>query len=104
ALGELVNFYAISDVVVLGGSFIEGIGGHNPIEAAYFDNVLISGKFIYNQKVLFEEVENVYFCEKLKDLNDKIHYLNLKAKISKKENLDLIIQTIQKGIDARKSL
>ncbi|EBD1749585.1 3-deoxy-D-manno-octulosonic acid transferase, partial [Campylobacter jejuni] len=24
--------------------------------------------------------------------------------ISKKENLDLIIQTIQKGIDARKSL
>ncbi|EDP4115099.1 3-deoxy-D-manno-octulosonic acid transferase, partial [Campylobacter jejuni] len=25
-------------------------------------------------------------------------------KISKKENLDLIIQTIQKGIDARKSL
>ncbi len=104
ALGELVNFYAISDVVVLGGSFIEGIGGHNPIEAAYFDNVLISGKFIHNQKVLFEEVENVYFCEKLKDLNDKIHYLNLKAKISKKENLDLIIQTIQKGIDARKSL
>ncbi|EDP2966949.1 TPA: 3-deoxy-D-manno-octulosonic acid transferase, partial [Campylobacter jejuni] len=27
-----------------------------------------------------------------------------KVKISKKENLDLIIQTIQKGIDARKSL
>ncbi|EAJ3928401.1 lipid IV(A) 3-deoxy-D-manno-octulosonic acid transferase [Campylobacter jejuni] len=104
ALGELVNFYAISDVVVLGGSFIEGIGGHNPIEAAYFDNVLISGKFIHNQKALFEEVENVYFCENLKDLNDKIHYLNLKAKISKKGNLDLIIQTIQKGIDARKSL
>ncbi|EIM3965294.1 3-deoxy-D-manno-octulosonic acid transferase, partial [Campylobacter jejuni] len=49
-------------------------------------------------------VENVYFCENLKDLNDKIHYLNLKVKISKKENLDLIIQTIQKGIDARKSL
>ncbi|MCW1333835.1 lipid IV(A) 3-deoxy-D-manno-octulosonic acid transferase [Campylobacter jejuni] len=104
ALGELVNFYAISDVVVLGGSFIEGIGGHNPIEVAHFNNVLISGKFIHNQKVLFEEVENVYFCENLKDLNDKIHRLNLKAKISKKENLDLIVQTIQKGIDARKSL
>lgn len=44
------------------------------------------------------------FAKNLKDLNDKIHYLNLKAKISKKGNLDLIIQTIQKGIDARKSL
>ncbi|XUP88897.1 hypothetical protein B6672_004010 [Campylobacter jejuni] len=51
---------------MLGGSFIEGIGGHNPIEVAYFDNVLISGKFIHNQKALFEEVENVYFCEKFK--------------------------------------
>lgn len=62
------------------------------------------GNLFTIKKVLFEEVENVYFCEKLKDLNDKVHYLNLKAKISKKENLDLIIQTIQKGIDARKSL
>ena len=103
ALGELVNFYAISDLVVLGGSFIEGIGGHNPIEVEHFDNALISGKFIHNQKILFEEVENVYFCENLKELNDKIHHLNIKAKISKKENLDLIVQTIQEGIDARKS-
>lgn len=103
-LGELVNFYAISDLVVLGGSFVEGIGGHNPVEVAHFNNVLISGKFIYNQKALFEEVENVYFCEDLKELNSIIHHFNLKAKISKKENLNPIIQTIQKGIDARKGL
>ncbi|AXP08710.1 lipid IV(A) 3-deoxy-D-manno-octulosonic acid transferase [Campylobacter hepaticus] len=103
-LGELLNFYAISDVVVLGGSFIEGIGGHNPVEVAYFNNVLISGKFIHNQKVLFDEVENVYFCEDLKTLNRQIHHANLKAKIFKKNDLKLIVQTIQEGIDARKSL
>ncbi|MBM0636987.1 lipid IV(A) 3-deoxy-D-manno-octulosonic acid transferase [Campylobacter sp. VicNov18] len=104
ALGELVNFYAISDVVVLGGSFIKGIGGHNPIEAACFNNTLITGKFIHNQKALFEEVQNVYFCEDIKKLNDQIHHLNLKAKIFKKENLKPILNTIQEGIDARKSL
>jgi 3-deoxy-D-manno-octulosonic-acid transferase len=30
-IGELVNLYAISDIVILGGSFVKGIGGHNPL-------------------------------------------------------------------------
>lgn len=100
-LGELVNFYAISDVVVLGGSFIENIGGHNPIEVAQFDNILISGKFIHNQESLFKSVENVNFCENLKDLDDKIHSLKQKAKLKKEKNIDTIIQAIKEGIDAR---
>ncbi|EOH4447082.1 lipid IV(A) 3-deoxy-D-manno-octulosonic acid transferase [Campylobacter coli] len=103
-LGELVNFYAISDVVVLGGSFFEGIGGHNPIEVAHFNNVLISGVYIYNQKSLFQEVDNVCFCEDLKELDDIIHNYNLKAKITHNHNLSTIIQAIQEGIDARKSI
>lgn len=103
-LGELVNFYAISDVVVLGGSFFEGIGGHNPIEVAHFNNVLISGVYIHNQKSLFQEVDNVYFCEDLKGLDGIIHNYNLKAKITHNHNLSTIIQAIQEGIDARKSI
>lgn len=103
-LGELVNFYAISDVVVLGGSFFEGIGGHNPIEVAHFNNVLISGIYIHNQKSLFQEVDNVYFCEDLKELDGIIHNYNLKAKIAQNNDLSIIIQAIQEGIDARKSI
>lgn len=103
-LGELVNFYAISDVVVLGGSFFEGIGGHNPIEVAHFNNVLISGVYIHNQKSLFQEVDNACFCEDLKELDDIIHNYNLKAKITHNHNLSTIIQAIQEGIDARKSI
>lgn len=103
-LGELVNFYAISDVVVLGGSFFEGIGGHNPIEVAHFNNVLISGIYIHNQKSLFQEVDNVYFCEDLKELDGIIHNYNLKAKIAQNNDLSTIIQAIQEGIDARKSI
>ena len=103
-LGELVNFYAISDVVVLGGSFFEGIGGHNPIEAASFENVIISGIYIHNQKKLFNEVENINFCENLEELDEKIHHLSQRAKISKKLDLKPMIKEIQENIDARKSL
>ncbi len=34
-MGVLVNIFAISDVVILGGAF-EKIGGHNPVEPAFF--------------------------------------------------------------------
>ncbi|MEA3354323.1 MAG: lipid IV(A) 3-deoxy-D-manno-octulosonic acid transferase [Campylobacterota bacterium] len=62
-MGELVNIYAISDLVILGGSFIQTAGGHNPIEPAYFGCKLISGKTIFNQKSLFECVEGYYLIE-----------------------------------------
>ncbi|TBR78096.1 3-deoxy-D-manno-octulosonic acid transferase [Campylobacter novaezeelandiae] len=104
SIGELVNFYAISDVVVLGGSFIEGIGGHNPIEAASFNNILISGIYFHNQKKLYEAVENIYLCSDISELDDKIHKLQKKAKINQKSNLNIIIESIKEGINARKSL
>ena len=56
-LGDLNNIYAISDVVILGGAF-EYIGGHNPVEPAFFGCKLISGENIFNQKSLFECVNN----------------------------------------------
>ena len=62
-MGELINLYAISDVVVLCGSFKDGIGGHNPLEPSYFKNKVISGPYIFNQKVLFSSVENIKICE-----------------------------------------
>ncbi|MBS4240546.1 lipid IV(A) 3-deoxy-D-manno-octulosonic acid transferase [Campylobacter vulpis] len=103
-LGELINFYAISDVVVLGGSFVEGIGGHNPIEVASFNNILITGIFIHNQENLFAEVENVNFCEDLTRLDFMIHHLSKKARISQNKDLSVIENAIKEGLNARKSL
>jgi 3-deoxy-D-manno-octulosonic-acid transferase len=62
AMGELVNIYAISDVVVLGGAFAR-IGGHNPIEPASFGCKIITGPHIFNQKATFGEVSNYLVCE-----------------------------------------
>jgi 3-deoxy-D-manno-octulosonic-acid transferase len=57
--GFLIELYRISDTVILGGSLVKNIGGHNPIEVVYFENKLISGNQIFNQKALFELLENV---------------------------------------------
>ena len=62
-LGELVNLYAISDVVVLGGSLVPKVGGHNPLEPAFFGTRLISGKHIFNQQALFACVQNAKLIE-----------------------------------------
>jgi len=61
-LGELVNVYAISDIVILGGAF-EPIGGHNAAEAAQFGCKIISGKHYFNQKDIFEAVESIAVVE-----------------------------------------
>jgi 3-deoxy-D-manno-octulosonic-acid transferase len=61
-LGELINIYAISDVVILGGGFAP-IGGHNPLEPASFSNKIISGKEYFNQKGLFPLVKNLKVVE-----------------------------------------
>ena len=72
-MGELINIYAISDIVLLGGSFVEGIGGHNPLEPASFGCKLISGKHIFNQHALFEMVENTLLID-ISELREKIRY------------------------------
>jgi 3-deoxy-D-manno-octulosonic-acid transferase len=61
-MGELINLYAISDIVILGGGF-NPKGGHNPLEPATFGVKLISGDQIFNQKALFELVENYQLCD-----------------------------------------
>ncbi len=62
AMGELINIYAISDIVILGGAFAP-IGGHNPAEVLPFGCRLVTGKRIFNQKAIFSEMEGVLFCD-----------------------------------------
>ena len=42
-LGELGLFYRLADVVVLGGSLIAGLSGHNPLEPARLGTPVIAG-------------------------------------------------------------
>jgi 3-deoxy-D-manno-octulosonic-acid transferase len=93
-MGELNNIYAISDAVVLGGAF-EEIGGHNPVEPAFFNCVLISGKHIFNQVPLFEAIENytIVHNEQLQEVMKNIHTLE-KSKLVNIGSIEPIIKEI----------
>ncbi len=44
-MGEMGLWYAVSPAAVIGGSFIDGIGGHNPVEATRAGSAVITGPF-----------------------------------------------------------
>ena len=47
-VNELGLFYRLSQVAFLGGSLVEGIGGHNPIEPAKLGCALLHGPHVAN--------------------------------------------------------
>jgi len=93
-MNEVINFYKISDIVILGGSFIDGIGGHNPIEIAQFNKPLINGYFYHNQKALFELVDGVNFSD-LSNLNELLSSKLSKTMIKNKADLQSIENLIK---------
>ncbi len=55
-LGELGTFYAVADLVVMGGSFVVGVGGHNPIEAARLEAAMVTGPHVFNAREIYAEM------------------------------------------------
>ncbi len=95
-LGELVNIYAISDLVVLGGAF-EPMGGHNALEAAQFGCKIISGENYFNQKEIFSGIDGIKIVSK-NELREAMSYPNLleHTHIKSSANIDMIIEQIKK--------
>jgi 3-deoxy-D-manno-octulosonic-acid transferase len=94
-LGGLVNVYAISDVVVLGGAF-EPIGGHNAAEAAQFGCKIISGKNYFNQKEIFAGIEGINIVQN-NELKEALSYPNLlpNSSLVSKANIKPILKQIK---------
>ena len=63
AMGELNNIYAISDIAIIGGAFRNDVGGHNPLEPAFFGCKIITGKHFHDQKELFKYVHHVQYVQ-----------------------------------------
>ena len=97
-LGELVNVYAISDLVILGGAF-EPIGGHNAAEAAQFGCKIISGKHYFNQKDIFDAVEGIAVVE-ASNLSRRVlqHGLLKPTRIKSKTDITPIIESLKKEL------
>jgi len=96
AMGELNNIYAISDIAILGGAFKDDVGGHNPLEPAYFGCKIITGKHFFHQKELFKYVHHVQYVEA-----DEIHKALRECKelppsiVEETINLEPVIQKIK---------
>ena len=97
-MGELNNIYAISDIAILGGAFGDNVGGHNPLEPAYFGCKIITGKHFFHQKELFKYVHHVQYVEP-----DMIHKALLTCKelppsmVEETINLEPVIEKILKN-------
>ena len=61
SLGKMDEYFNKSDIVFLGGSF-SNKGGHNPIEAATQNCVIITGSNVFNWQNLFEEMSEKRAC------------------------------------------
>ena len=55
-LGELGLFFQLADVVVMGGAFKPGIGGHNPLEPARFGAPILTGPEAFNAAEVYAEM------------------------------------------------
>lgn len=94
-LGDLVNCYAISDVVILGGAF-EPIGGHNALEPAQFGCKIISGEHYFNQQEIFDVVNGIAIIPK-EQLSETLlaHEKLPKTIVAKTADMTPILQSIK---------
>jgi 3-deoxy-D-manno-octulosonic-acid transferase len=95
SMGELNNIYAISDIAIVGGAFRDDVGGHNPLEPAFFGCKIITGKHFYEQKELYKYVHHVQYVDE-----QEIHKALLKSKelpislVEEKINLEPVVKKI----------
>ena len=78
SFGKLDQYFKISDLVILGGSFLKNIGGHNPIEPASYGCAIISGKHVDNWTNIYEDMVKANSCimvNKFEDINIKMKEL-----------------------------
>ena len=94
-MGELVNLYAISDIVILGGAFVP-IGGHNATEAAQFGCKIISGEHYFNQEDIFSAVEGIEIVGSSKLTEVLLAYRELEpTSIKELTSIDSIVRSIE---------
>jgi 3-deoxy-D-manno-octulosonic-acid transferase len=57
-MGELLDFYAASDIAFIGGSLVE-VGGHNPIEPGALGLPIIMGPYVFNFEAMCQQLASV---------------------------------------------
>ena len=75
-MGELEDIYKISDVIIIGGSMVPGIGGHNPIEAVKYNKYVICGEYMESFSSEVEDLKRFKLIFQSNNTNDIVDKLN----------------------------
>lgn len=97
-LGDLLEVYHVSDLVVLGGSFVK-VGGHNPLEPVHFGCKVVTGPHVFNQTALFRGIEGVVFAE-ADTLAEKMEEAleGPTPKLVGEADMEIILEAIRNGV------
>ena len=74
-MGEMMLFYAASDMAFVGGSFV-AIGGHNPIEPAALSLPVVMGPEVYNFEAICGQLIEAEGMQLAKDKDELIKVLS----------------------------
>ncbi|MDC3131378.1 hypothetical protein OA492_00535 [Pelagibacteraceae bacterium] len=69
SFGKLNKYFQMSQLVILGGSFVNK-GGHNPLEPANYKCAIISGNLVYNWQNIYEDMLKENACIIIDDINN----------------------------------
>ncbi len=76
SMGELMLWYAASDLAFVGGSLVP-VGGHNPLEALAFGVPVISGRYVHNFQDLYpllQRTQSTKLVASTDELYDIVRY------------------------------
>ena len=90
SFGKLNKYFGMSQLVILGGSFVNK-GGHNPIEPANYKCAIISGNLVYNWENIYEDMLKENACIIIDDIN------NLKFKFNEIISDKLMLEEYKKN-------
>ncbi|MCE3254531.1 MAG: waaA [Rickettsiaceae bacterium] len=99
-MGELGTFYSLCKISLICGSLIDNIGGHNPFEAVQLGSVILSGRYVKNNKEAFDDLEKSGCCVMIKDEEDLAENL---LKIMEDENCHLSLLQNVKSLQGNSS-
>lgn len=87
-MGELLLFYAVSDLAFVGGSLVKR-GGHNPLEPAALGLPILMGKYVFNFESICAELKKENVLSQIEDTPEVV--LSIAKKI-----IDLLNNSAQR--------
>lgn len=74
-VGELSSFYGLGDIAVIGGTFNEKVGGHNPLEPMVFGIPVVLGPYYSHFQGVISKIKECIIFSTHENLFDKISLL-----------------------------